>query len=1349
MGGTCCKSDAGPEEGEERMITVASGNEGFRDNCIVSSKYVLWLPLHYRFFIWKNLFEQFHKVANLYFLLMSGLMQIPGISPFGRWPTLLTLIGVVIVSMIKAVHEDVKRHRDDAKKDGTEVKILKDGEWTTVTWKDVKVGHVVLIEHHDSDVHDKGRTGVPVPADIVLISTSEGTNGVGYVETMDLDGETNLKPKSVLNFESVPGMPDNEIERKHYFMDAKRAGSEPLNNSSLKCDSPHADLTKFWGSLTIAGKEVPIDIHNVMLRGARMSKTEAAVGIAVYTGHDTRLGNNMREPRTKMSRLDRLTNIRLLLIFGIQLFICIVSAIGFRAWRQDHGSDSYYLDFPSDSADAAAVSFFTFFILYGNLIPISLYVSMEMTKMIQGRFIVRDLAMYDETKDLPANVKTTDINDELGAVAHVFSDKTGTLTQNVMQMFKFNCDGETFGTGITSIGKSRAERMGGTTVDPRPARVIDSQTWPLYDERIQDWDTGKRVWASDMPPVTSTEIRKMFETLAVCNTIVPSGGGARPASKRGVSVGLLEAESPDELALVTAAGEMGVALAEADQEKKVVEMHRSVVPSAERNATEDEWIRTTWKQLAVIEFDSDRKRMAVVARKHDPSHPHGGTIHLFMKGADNVMEPLLMSYDKGWKTPEMVQNYVEGGRNWAAGADETETNQREVWMKENKWKTLKNYSNWLEAGRGYKGKQKLMEHMEELEAAKTAEFYQTWWATHDKDVADTGIDLSEQGLRILYIARREVPEREWETWGVEWTQAIKIVSEDDRNAAKKGLAAQLEQDLALVGVTAIEDKLQAKVPETIASLREAGIKVWMITGDKKTTAINIGHACLLLDKTLDDPTSDPPINPIELDGEGKDKAQIIKDLDKAHALATKRKQEGVDYAVVITSSALKVIFAPDDDVGKQKSSFDDCSGEAADKLYDITFEAKSVIVARATPMQKAQVVNMIKSRNEWNVTLAIGDGANDVAMIQQAHIGIGIKGLEGGQAAAQSDYAIGQFRFLHRLLFVHGRWNYRRLALFYCYFFYKNAVLSFSLFFYNFLNGFSGQPLYDMWVVAGFNVSWAALPVITVAIIDRDIVNTNNLHNFPLLYKHGRMNHDYTSRRMAQWYMNAVFHAILCVYIPVVATLEANILDKDGRDYGLFHLGVLVYTNVVLCVTLKLALHVSSWTWLHHIFFWCSFATWPIFLVLYGAVFFSYGTMNGELEDSASWAMFWMILITTMYACLTRDFVWRYISYRVMPLLPPSELETLIQGRVNEPGFRSSCTVRPMTLLKIVRLLDSAKDGSSWEKPVELQDVHEPFNEDTVEAKKRMKDEARFGTFIGDCGISPKRNPNVQKKVKE
>ena len=873
----------------ERSFKVLCGGSEYGDNSIVSSKYVLYNPLSPRFVVWKNLFEQFHKTSNIYFLFMSCLMQIPNLSPYGRWPILVTLIGVVIVSFVKALWEDIQRHRDDAEKNGALVQTLSNGAWVITKWIDVRVGDVVRLKQPEKvDEGGSARQGTPVPCDLLLVATPHDSRGVTYVETMDLDGETNLKPKTVMSLDNVEGVPQgsDDRERKSYFLKSTHAAGPALSNASVTCDAPGPDLSHLWASVNIGGVDVPVSQSNMLFRGARMCKTTEVVGICLYTGHDTRLGQNMSSPPSKVSRMARMTNRRLLLIMCLQVFMCIISAIGYAEWNKDN-EGAFYADDPSADAGKAAIAFFTFFILYSNLIPISLVVCMEITNMIQGRFMARDLAMYDKAKDLPANIRTTDINDEIGQVSHVFSDKTGTLTQNVMQMFKFCVDGVLFGKGETSIAKAAASRSGRSLYDPRPRDIIDSLTWPFCDPRVQKYDlanpdTGCELrWArsGELDEPTTRELRRFFEVLALCSSVLPSKGGARPSpGARGVPLGKLDADSPDELALVVAAGEFGVSLVHSDDDALVVEIARSVATDEER-AYDAESVPIQYEKLATLPFDSTRKRMTVVVREAST-----GVIHILSKGADSVMEPLLCTAPlKPWQDlhhPEAVGLGLDA----EGEAGQLDLACRKQWVADNAWRDLIKQgrpdrikrSRWQD-GRGSAGVAAVVAAGAEpgAQAEAIAGYFQTQWTqlhNRGRPVQEVTTDLADDGLRTLHIARRRMSEEEWALWGAEWVRIQNLACrQEERDAYVVAHAARLEHSLELVGVTAIEDKLQVRVPETISALRQAGIKVWMITGDKKNTAVNIGHACALLDETLDH-AGGP--RPIDLDGEGMNAAQV-------------------------------------------------------------------------------------------------------------------------------------------------------------------------------------------------------------------------------------------------------------------------------------------------------------------------------------------------------------------------------------------------------------------------------------------------------------------------------------------
>jgi phospholipid-transporting ATPase len=243
----------------------------------------------------------------------------------------------------------------------------------------------------------------------------------------------------------------------------------------------------------------------------------------------------------------------------------------------------------------------------------------------------------------------------------------------------------------------------------------------------------------------------------------------------------------------------------------------------------------------------------------------------------------------------------------------------------------------------------------------------------------------------------------------------------------------LEQDLELVGATAIEDKLQDGVPNTIHQLTLAGIKVWMLTGDKLETAQNIGLSCRLLQ---------PDMN-------------VVKISESTHELVTsilaqtlKKYQRSIGksedkLAILVSGKSLTFVFASDD---------------LRNLFLQLCKMAKVVVACRVIPSQKAELVKMVRfGVRPEPMTLAIGDGANDVAMIQEAHVGVGISGNEGMQAVRSSDYSFAQFRFLQRLLFVHGRWNYRRVSLLVLYSFYKNITYILTLFCFGFHNSYSGK----------------------------------------------------------------------------------------------------------------------------------------------------------------------------------------------------------------------------------------------------------------------------------------------------
>jgi phospholipid-translocating ATPase len=299
--------------------------------------------------------------------------------------------------------------------------------------------------------------------------------------------------------------------------------------------------------------------------------------------------------------------------------------------------------------------------------------------------------------------------------------------------------------------------------------------------------------------------------------------------------------------------------------------------------------------------------------------------------------------------------------------------------------------------------------------------------------ASTGEHLemfAREGLRTLCIAQREISEEEYEEWNKDYDIAANaVVGREDK---LEEVSDRIEDQLWLVGGTAIEDRLQDGVPESISLLGQAGIKLWVLTGDKVETAINIGFSCNLLDNDMDllilKVTDD---NIASIEAQLDEKLKLFGLTGSAEELAAAQSDHEPPpptHAIIIDGDTLKLAL---DETMKRK-------------FLLLCRKCRSVLCCRVSPSQKAAVVNMVKTGLDC-LTLAIGDGANDVAMIQEAHVGVGIAGVEGRAAVMSSDYAIGQFRFLTRLVLVHGRWSYRRLAETIANFFYKvSSIMLFS-----------------------------------------------------------------------------------------------------------------------------------------------------------------------------------------------------------------------------------------------------------------------------------------------------------------
>lgn len=1079
----------------------------FPDNTVVTAKYnaLNFFP--------KTFFEQFRKVHNVYFLVISVLQLSTNLSPTSKYSTALPLTFVLSLSLLREGFEDYKRHKDDKEVNHRTVTVaappgedgLGDGTVEKL-WKDVAVGDLVLV-----------RNGDEICADLIVIATSED-QGMCYVETSNLDGETNLKIRQALEQTQT----EDGLEKCRAY------------RGQLEYEQPNNRLYNFDGKINLESSSsggsdvIPLDAKRVMLRGVRLRNTQWVVGHVIFTGVDTKLVMNSRASPSKQSNLEKTVNKCIMIVFCTLALLCVTGCLGYSldlSWGKE---TAWYMSKLPPGKSAALDNFEslgTFLILFNNFVPISLQVTMEMVKLFQAFLIEWDETMYYEPRDMPALARTSNLNEDLGQIEYIFSDKTGTLTRNEMEFRKCSINGNTYGYGTTEIGEAAAIREGRITAassgDPRKAQFNFEDGFGFDDERLLEN-------LRDASHEDAENIREFLLLLGICHTIIPEKDKEDP---RGY---VYQAASPDEGALVLAARCLGF-----EFHKRVGEEVNVKVLGEDRQFT----------VIAVNEFNSTRKRMSVVVRMPD------GKIMLYLKGADNVVEERL-----------------------AEGQDSG------IWEK-----TTENL-----------------------------------------------VNFANEGLRTLVCARREIPQEEFDAWFGKFKEAS--TSLENRGEKLDAVAAELEVNLELVGATAIEDKLQAGVPDAIAKLAEAGIKIWVLTGDKQETAINIGFACRLL-------TDEMQLIIINEENADAARRKLRGELEKLDEF---RGKESDFLALVIDGQTLNYIF---DDKLMQED------------LLELGQMCKAVVCCRVSPLQKAQIVGLVKKNvPSQPLTLAVGDGANDVSMIQEAHVGIGISGNEGMQAVQSADYAIAQFRFLQRLLMVHGTWDYKRTSLVVLYSFYKNITYVVLTFFYTIYNGWSGASPVDSVLLMGWNVVFTFLPIVGVGVFDKDITDDFVVDN-PGIYIPCQKKTYFNPRIMGEWVLNALVHAIV-LYFCTHAIFESTggTIADNGSGDGLGVFGFLLYTAVMLQVNYRCALLTNSWNWVNHFFVWGTIVVYFIFAAVYDRVACSIGTsFCGVAGESFSRAEFWMALILIPLFGSIYDVIRAYVKRTYFPQ-PLDIIQEMMKG---------------------------------------------------------------------------------------
>ncbi|KAG8003499.1 putative phospholipid-transporting ATPase VA, partial [Nibea albiflora] len=1228
-------------------------NRHYANNKIKTTKYTVlsFLP--------KNLFEQFHRFANVYFVFIALLNFVPVVNAFQPELALAPVVFILSVTAIKDLWEDYRRHRSDK-----------------------EINHMdCLVYSSANNIHCRHRCCL------------------------------------------VSGVQDCDFDPLKY-------------NGVIECEKPNNDLNRFRGYiLHRSGRRDALYKENLLLRGCTIRNTEEAVGIVIYAGHETKAMLNNNGPRYKRSKLERQMNVDVFWCVIILLVMCLFAAVGHGLWMFQYGDKRPVFDVLSPEGTdlspimSAIYLFLTMIIVFQVLIPISLFVSIEIVKICQVYFIHQDMELYDEETDSHLQCRALNITEDLGQMQYIFSDKTGTLTENKMVFRRCTVAGVEYshdanarrlamyqemdseeeectshgGTlprrdSVTSHQSARvvlrsqstkSHRRTGSRAEAKRASILSKHTAfsspmekditpdPQLLDKVNECSSQMDFMRFHSQPMSQlpsdlSDIIDFFIALTICNTVVVSSPNqprhkvrmrfelkspvktiedfikrftpsrltsgsnnsssssliTNRSSNKGCSSMLsspsadstltkldeerqhgglahafgpvppygydgkawnleegelrYEAESPDEAALVYAAKAYKCSLVGRLPDQVTVELPHLG--------------KLSFELLHTLGFDSTRKRMSVVVR-----HPLTDQITVYTKGADSVIMDLIKPPDTGNSKGKRQKKIVN---------------------------RTQNYLN--------------------LYAA--------------------------DGLRTLCIAKKILSKEQYACWLQHHLEAETAIQ------GREGLlfesALRLETNLQLLGATGIEDRLQDGVPETIASLRKAGLQIWVLTGDKQETAVNIAYACKLLDPeeeilTLNADSQVSSRTECFITSDVKQLRQcdikqlsvLILNSKPALCLSLNQEacalllEESLHYiqAKFLCSSADQTAkafhghFAPFD---IYPSSSPSSSSHAApfmvhrlglvidgrtlayaldksleDKFLAVARSCRSVLCCRSTPLQKSMVVKLV--RNKLKVmTLAIGDGANDVSMIQVADVGVGISGQEGMQAVMASDFALPRFRYLQKLLLVHGHWCYSRLANMILYFFYKNAMFVALIFWYQFYCGFSGSAMIDQWYLIFFNLMFSAFPQLITGTLDKD-VSAETLQQLPQLYVNGQNSEEYKPYMFWMNMIDAFYQSLICFFIPYFAYADS--------DVDLFTWGTPITTLALFTILVHLGIETKTWTWMNWLSIAFSIALFFTVALCYNAscpTCYSpsnpYWTMQRLLQDP----LFYLLCVITPVAAL-------------------------------------------------------------------------------------------------------------------
>jgi len=910
-------------------------------------------------------------------------------------------------------------------------------------------------------------------------SADAGGVGETFIRTDQLDGETDwklrlgspltqaLEPAEFVRLRVVAGKPDkkvNEFIGTVELLPKGRNGYDPYlpRRSPLNNEVTGEEPTS---------NSAPLTIDNTAWCNTVLASNATTLAVIVYTGPQTRSALSTSASRSKTGLLEYEINSLTKILCALTLTLSVV-LVALEGFEHVEGRAPWY------------VKIMRFLVLFSTIVPISLRVNLDMGKSVYSWFIQRDPGIAG------AVVRTSTIPEELGRIEYLLSDKTGTLTQNEMEMKKIHVGTVSYANEamdeVTAYIKQGFSVPAST--DPnQPAMLITPSSTFMASTTVTATRTRREIGA---------RVRDVVLALAICHNVTPT-----VEEENGHTFTSYQASSPDEIAIVKWTELVGLRLIHRDRKGMLLQSVDTGRPV----------VRV--RILEVFPFTSDGKRMGIIVQFMDGSEKPGvtnsdaGEIWFYQKGADTVMTSIVAAND------------------------------------------------WLDE--------------------------------------ETG-NMAREGLRTLVVGRKRLSVQQYREFAANFKEASVAINGRDAGMARV-VSHYLERDLELLGVTGVEDKLQKDVKPSLELLRNAGIKIWMLTGDKVETARCVAVSAKLVAR-----------------------GQYIHTIAKL-----KRKDNAQDHLDFLRGKKDSALLIDGESLSLLLTHF-------RHDFISLAVLLPAVIACRCSPTQKADIAHLIREFTKKRIC-CIGDGGNDVSMIQAADVGVGIVGKEGRQASLAADFSITQFCHLTKLLVWHGRNSYKRSAKLAQFVIHRGLIISVAQTMYSIAIKFEPEGLYKDWLLVGYATVYTMAPVFSL-VLDKD-VDENLANLYPELYKELTTGSSLSYRTFFVWVAVSIYQG------GMIQGLSQILTEVDGPRMVSVSFTVLILNELTM-----VAFEVTTWH--------------PIMIVsLVGTLLLYLGSIPflGGYFD--------------LGFIVTLGFIWRVAAISAISLIPPYAGK-LIRRAIKPPSYR-------------------------------------------------------------------------------